>query len=97
MDYSLSQRSYHITLLKSLTARGLESICLDLYRTLAGAESSEARKVHELSLLLSVDLEEVRKSTHRFPNMKHTRRAQSFDLKIPRHDTNGFVTGRARG
>ncbi|CAM9502752.1 unnamed protein product, partial [Sphacelaria rigidula] len=55
VDYSLSQRSYHITLLKSLTARGLESICLDLYRTLAGAESSEARKVESIYRALSAE------------------------------------------
>lgn len=45
IDYSLSQRSYHITLLRGLTAKGLAKVCVDLYRTLARAEASEAEKV----------------------------------------------------
>lgn len=45
VEYSLSQRSFHITLLKGVSRAELEEACVKLHRTLARAEALEAEKV----------------------------------------------------
>lgn len=46
VEYSLSQRSFHVTLLRGVSAAQLEEVCQCLHRTLSRAEASEAEKVH---------------------------------------------------
>lgn len=45
VEYSLTQRSFHVTLLKGLSPTELEDTCVKLHARLARAESSEAAKV----------------------------------------------------
>lgn len=45
VEYSLSQRSFHITLLKGVSTAELNEACVKLHRTLARAEALEAEKV----------------------------------------------------
>lgn len=45
VEYSLSQRSFHVTLLRGLSATELEEVCQRLHRTLSRAEALEAEKV----------------------------------------------------
>lgn len=45
VEYSLSRRSFHVTLLRGLSPAELDKACVDLHRTLAMAESLEAEKV----------------------------------------------------
>lgn len=47
VEYSLSQRSFHVTLLKGLSATELEEVCQRLHRTLSRAEALEAEKVRD--------------------------------------------------
>lgn len=48
VEYSLSQRSFHVTLLRGLPATELEEVCQRLHRTLSRAEALEAEKVRNL-------------------------------------------------
>ena len=46
VEYSLSQRSFHITLLKGVSTTELEEACIELHKILARAEALEAEKVN---------------------------------------------------
>lgn len=52
VEYSLSQRSFHVTLLRGLPATELEEVCQRLHRTLSRAEALEAEKVRNLHVCL---------------------------------------------
>lgn len=45
VEYSLTQRSFHVTLLRGLSRVDLDKACVELHRTLSRAEALEAEKV----------------------------------------------------
>ena len=57
VEYTLSRRSFHVTLLRELSSDELEKACVELHRNLAKAESLEAEKVMEACI-------KILKNTH---------------------------------